>query len=109
MDGPTAQYLRPIAGLDAAMWVPPSRGQLLWLRRAPALFAGDRERQPRAGLHRHRRPHAAARPGLTGLVFSALALGYLLDGQEVGDADGPQYLAFQRADVAPGLVVEQAG
>ena len=26
---------------------------------------GDRERQPRAGLHRHRRPHAAARPGLT--------------------------------------------
>jgi hypothetical protein len=39
MDGPTAQYLRPIAGLDAAMWVPPSRGQLLWLRRAPALFA----------------------------------------------------------------------
>jgi hypothetical protein len=25
MDGPTAQYLHPIAGLDAAMWVPPSR------------------------------------------------------------------------------------
>jgi hypothetical protein len=39
MDGPTAQYLRPIAGLDAAMWVPPSRGQLFWLRRAPVLFA----------------------------------------------------------------------
>lgn len=39
MDGPTAQYLRPIAGVDAAMWVPPSRGQLFWLRRAPALFA----------------------------------------------------------------------
>ena len=39
MDGPAAQYLHPIAGLDAAMWVPPSRGQLFWLRRAPALFA----------------------------------------------------------------------
>ena len=39
MDGPTAQYLRPIAGLDATMWVPPSRGQLFWLRFAPALFA----------------------------------------------------------------------
>lgn len=39
MDGPTAQYLRPIAGVDAAMWVPPSRGQLFWLRLAPALFA----------------------------------------------------------------------
>jgi hypothetical protein len=39
MDGPTTQYLQPIAGLDAAMWVPPSRGQLFWLRRAPALFA----------------------------------------------------------------------
>jgi hypothetical protein len=24
------------------MWVPPSRGQLFWLRRAPALFAPDR-------------------------------------------------------------------
>jgi hypothetical protein len=42
MDGPTAQYLRPIAGLDAAMWVPPSRGQLFWVRRAPALFAPAR-------------------------------------------------------------------
>ena len=38
-----------------------------------------------------------------------LALGYLLYGQEVGDADGPQYLPFQGADAAPGLVVEQAG
>ena len=46
MDGPTGQYLHPIAGLDAALWVPPSRGQLFWLRRAPALFAprGDRPR-----------------------------------------------------------------
>ena len=42
MDGPTAQYLHPIAGLDAEMWVPPSRGQLFWLRRAPALFAPAR-------------------------------------------------------------------
>jgi hypothetical protein len=42
MDGPTAQYLHPIAGIDAAMWVPPSRGQLFWLRRAPALFAPAR-------------------------------------------------------------------
>jgi hypothetical protein len=39
MDGPAAQYLHPISGLDAAIWVPPSRGQLFWLRRAPALFA----------------------------------------------------------------------
>jgi len=42
MDGPTGQYLHPIAGLEAAMWVPPSRGQLFWLRRAPALFAPAR-------------------------------------------------------------------
>ena len=41
-DGPTARYLEPIAGLDAAMWVPPSGGQLFWLRRAPALFAPAR-------------------------------------------------------------------
>jgi hypothetical protein len=39
MDRPTAQCLRPIRGLDAVMWVPPSRGQLFWLRRAPSLFA----------------------------------------------------------------------
>ena len=42
LDGPTARYLQPIAGLDAAMWVPPSRGQLFWLRVAPALFAPAR-------------------------------------------------------------------
>ena len=42
-DGPTGgQYLRPIAGLDAALWVAPSRGQLFWLRLAPALFAPAR-------------------------------------------------------------------
>ncbi|MGH3253409.1 MAG: hypothetical protein ACRDOI_45320, partial [Trebonia sp.] len=39
MDGATARYLRPIAGLEAAMWVPPSWGHLFWLRRASALFA----------------------------------------------------------------------
>jgi hypothetical protein len=38
----TGAYPLPIAGLDAAMWVPPSRGQLFWLRRAPALFAPAR-------------------------------------------------------------------
>ena len=42
MDGPAAQYLDPIAGLDAVMLVPPSRGHLFWLRRAPALFAPAR-------------------------------------------------------------------
>ena len=42
MDEPTVRYLDPIAGLDAAMWVPPSRGQLFWLRFAPALFAPAR-------------------------------------------------------------------
>lgn len=42
MDGATARYLHPIDGLEAAMWVPPSRGQLFWLRRAPALFAPAR-------------------------------------------------------------------
>ena len=41
-DGPAGQYLHPIAGLEAALWVPPSRGQLFWLRRAPALFAPAR-------------------------------------------------------------------
>jgi hypothetical protein len=42
MDEPTVQYLRPIPGLEAAIWVPPSRGQLFWLRRAPALFGPAR-------------------------------------------------------------------
>ena len=42
VDTPTAQYLHPIDGLAAAMWVPPSSGQLFWLRRAPALFAPAR-------------------------------------------------------------------
>jgi hypothetical protein len=41
-DGPAGHYLHPITGLEAALWVPPSRGQLFWLRRAPALFAPAR-------------------------------------------------------------------
>ena len=42
MDDPTARYLDPIAGLDAVIWVPPSRGQLFWVRCAPTLFAPAR-------------------------------------------------------------------
>jgi hypothetical protein len=42
IDEPTAQSLDPITGLDATIWVPPSGGQLFWLRRAPALFAPAR-------------------------------------------------------------------
>ena len=34
MDG----YLRRVEGLDAQIWIPPSRGQLFWARHAPALF-----------------------------------------------------------------------
>jgi hypothetical protein len=34
-----SRYLRPVAGVDARIWVAPSRGQLFWLRHAPALFA----------------------------------------------------------------------
>jgi len=32
------RYLRRIDGLDAQIWVAPSRGQLFWLRHAPTLF-----------------------------------------------------------------------
>jgi hypothetical protein len=38
MDGPDVGYLRRVDGLDAQIWVAPSRGQLFWLRHAPALF-----------------------------------------------------------------------
>jgi hypothetical protein len=38
MDTSTGRYLRRIDGLDAQIWVRPSRGQLFWLRHAPALF-----------------------------------------------------------------------
>jgi hypothetical protein len=43
MDPPIERYLRRIDGLEARIWVPPSRGQLFWLRHLPALFgAGPR-------------------------------------------------------------------
>ncbi len=32
------EYLHPVDGVDAQIWVPPTRGQLFWLRHAPALF-----------------------------------------------------------------------
>jgi hypothetical protein len=38
MDGSLERYLRRVDGLDAQIWVPPSRGQLFWLRHASALF-----------------------------------------------------------------------
>jgi hypothetical protein len=38
MDASMTGYLRRIDGLDARIWVAPSRGHLFWLRRAPALF-----------------------------------------------------------------------
>jgi len=41
MDPSTERYLRRIDGLDARIWVPPSRGQLFWLRHLPALFGPD--------------------------------------------------------------------
>ena len=41
MDVAIDRYLDPGAGLDAEIWVEPSRGQLFWLRHAPAWFAPD--------------------------------------------------------------------
>jgi hypothetical protein len=38
VDASPGRYLRPLAGLEAGIWVAPSRGQLFWLRHAPALF-----------------------------------------------------------------------
>src|SRR5256885_10329409 len=38
VDGTLGRYLRRVDGLDAQIWVAPSRGQLFWLRHAPALF-----------------------------------------------------------------------
>jgi hypothetical protein len=35
------RYLRRIDGLDAEIWVRPSRGQLFWLRHLPAMFGAD--------------------------------------------------------------------
>ena len=41
MDPSGDRYLRRIDGLDAQIWVPPSRGQLFWLRHLPSLFGAD--------------------------------------------------------------------
>jgi hypothetical protein len=38
VDVALGRYLRRVDGLDAEIWVAPSRGQLFWLRHAPALF-----------------------------------------------------------------------
>lgn len=38
MDTALDRYLRRVDGLDAQIWVEPSRGQLFWLRHAPGLF-----------------------------------------------------------------------
>jgi hypothetical protein len=38
VDGILGRYLRRVDGLDAQIWVAPSRGQLFWLRHAPSLF-----------------------------------------------------------------------
>jgi hypothetical protein len=35
------RYLHRIDGLDAEIWVRPSRGQLFWLRHLPAMFGAD--------------------------------------------------------------------
>jgi len=35
------RYLRRIDGLDAEIWVRPSRGQLFWLRHLPTMFGAD--------------------------------------------------------------------
>ncbi|MFG2043885.1 hypothetical protein [Dactylosporangium sp. NPDC048998] len=39
MDGSIDRYLRRVDGVAAEIWVAPSRGQLFWLRHAPAWFA----------------------------------------------------------------------
>jgi len=38
MDSSFDRYLRRVDGLEAQIWVGPSRGQLFWLRHLPALF-----------------------------------------------------------------------
>jgi hypothetical protein len=38
MDSSPDRYLQRVEGLDAQIWVEPSRGQLFWLRHAPTLF-----------------------------------------------------------------------
>ena len=44
----------------------------------------------------------------SGLASRWRACGYGLEAQEISDADKPQYLPFDRADAAAGLVVIQA-
>jgi hypothetical protein len=41
VDPSVDQYLRRLDGLEAQIWVRPSRGQLFWLRHLPALFGAD--------------------------------------------------------------------
>ena len=41
MDPSIDRYLRRVDGLEAQIWVGPSRGQLFWLRHLPALFGAD--------------------------------------------------------------------
>jgi hypothetical protein len=41
VDPSVDRYLRRIDGLDAQIWVRPSRGQLFWLRHLPAMFGAD--------------------------------------------------------------------
>jgi hypothetical protein len=52
----------------------------------------------------YRRPGA----GSSGLTGRRRGRRCGLEGQEVSDADDPEHLPFQRADIAPGLIVKQA-
>jgi hypothetical protein len=47
VDESLRRYLRPSDGLDAQIWVAPSRGQLFWLRHAPSLFGPVPDRDGR--------------------------------------------------------------
>jgi hypothetical protein len=64
--------------------------------------------------HQRRRRRVTEVSGLnpvhrcSGLASRWRACGYGLEGQEISDADKPQYLPFHRADAAAGLVVIQA-
>jgi hypothetical protein len=44
MDESLGRYLRRVDGLDAQIWVAPSRGHLFWLRHAPTLFGPPPDR-----------------------------------------------------------------
>ena len=41
MDSSIDRYLNRVDGLEAQIWVRPSRGQLFWVRHAPALFGAE--------------------------------------------------------------------